>query len=510
MFKKIQKYLLINYPLFWNTKIVPLVGFLIPVHIIFFIIGYATGALDFTETDNNYNSKNTDTVMFFSVLISIITIVLWLIYYFKNNGFKSFYPKRNWDLFKEWSMVFVISILLCSLHLSYLKGYDARIKSYYSEKEAKKRCETISKASIFYGDNFDAAESRDTILNDTTAIVRLDYIKFNSKKYPLNSLMNKHIENFSFFDATRDSLTRIKVKNWLANNRRDSVQALMRDYFKLIKAHKLTSNIDEAKWFATVYTPPTFVQSKIIAKREMVFYSGNQYDYATEPGVDGYYNEDSQNYYDTTNQYIKTFNNQKFAVNKTYLPAKQLEFNYEKISEAYINPSVSSELVLVSLYFALSLSILLFSFRVTSGRNWLIALIGMGIFNIILGIFSALISTEFLYMGGLLTLCLAVTLYFTVVLVRKTKKGISGIVLNGLLWLLPVFIPVLWFLIEAILRRMYFDYNNYNYRYETVHPYVQWMRDNIEGMMWLNLLFVMVLMLLLSFKIKKWKGIAES
>ena len=139
MFKKIQKYLLINYPLFWNTKIVPVVSFLIPVHIIFFIIGYVSGKLDFTETDNHYHSKDTDTMVFFSILIAVITIILWLVFYFKNNGFKSFYPKSNWDILKEWSMVLVVSLLMCSIHLSYLKGYDTRIRSYYSENEAKKR-----------------------------------------------------------------------------------------------------------------------------------------------------------------------------------------------------------------------------------------------------------------------------------------------------------------------------------------------------------------------------------
>ena len=103
---------------------------------------------------------------------------------------------------------------------------------------------------------------------------------------------------------------------------------------------------------------------------------------------------------DTLNQYVKMVNKEKFVYNKRYVPADELEYNYQKIAITYTNPSASFNVVLVSLYFAFALSILLFTFRVTSGRNWLITLISLGIFNVLLAIITAMRSTGFIYMIG--------------------------------------------------------------------------------------------------------------
>ena len=67
MFTKIQKYLLINHPLLWNTKIVPALSFAILFHILFFVIGYVYGNVDFTD-ENYYRSDfSTGVIIFFSI-----------------------------------------------------------------------------------------------------------------------------------------------------------------------------------------------------------------------------------------------------------------------------------------------------------------------------------------------------------------------------------------------------------------------------------------------------------
>lgn len=128
MFKKTQKYLLLNYPLLWNTKAVPLTCFLIVMHVIFLVIGYIDGALNFNETEQNYNSSNEGAIIFFSVLISFLTFVIWLVYYFKNNAFKAFYPKGDFSLFKEWCLILLISFLVSTFALTYELVCDLRIK----------------------------------------------------------------------------------------------------------------------------------------------------------------------------------------------------------------------------------------------------------------------------------------------------------------------------------------------------------------------------------------------
>lgn len=502
MFKRIQKYLLINQPMIWNIKLVPMICFLSFVHIVFYIIGYVNGELDFNETERHYNDNDIGIMFFFSILIAILTLILWLVYYFKNNGFKSFYPRNNLSLFKEWSALLLISFFLCSMHISYLSGYDNRIKGYYSEEEAKKKCELIQKASIFYGDNYDSPESKDSIVNDTLRNVALDYVLFDGKKYDLESLINKDDESFTFYDEKHDSLVKREVKHWILQGKTDSIKGVMKDYFKLLEQHHLKGNITQEQWFTLVYNPPLFINKRIIAKREWDLYRDNYDEYNETPSV--------KEKIDTVNQYLKIVNKQELLFNKTYLPADELEYNFNKISKTYTSPSVSSEVTLATIYFALGLSILLFSFRVTSGKSWLITLISVGVYNVLLGITTAISNNEWVYFVGLIVLILFIAIYFAVVLIRKTKKGISAIILNALLWVTPAFIPIIYGMITAILTLRYYRSNSYYVYRDEMDPTLEWFRNNAEAMGWFNLLFVLLVMLLLSSRIKKWKGIAES
>ena len=127
MLKNIQKYLLLNYPLLWNTKIVPLSILLVLLNLIFFAIGFKNGEIDFTETNNNYNYNESEPILIFiGVLISAMIIIIWLVYYFKNNAFKSFYPNENFGLFKEWLIIFSVAFLTALFSVSYYYAKEAQ------------------------------------------------------------------------------------------------------------------------------------------------------------------------------------------------------------------------------------------------------------------------------------------------------------------------------------------------------------------------------------------------
>lgn len=518
MFKKTQKYLLLNHPLLWNTKMAPASIILLTLHLIFFIIGYINGTIDFSNTRQNYNS-NDDVIITFSVLISILVVIIWLVYYFKNNAFKSYYPKSNFALLKEWLLILLICFLASSFSISYYLGKNLKIRGYYTENEARKRCETLSKASIFYGESFDNDPEIDSMVNDTMRTIRLDYMVFNKKKYPLESLINKDIENYSFFDSTWDSLTKVKVKNWLVNNQTDSVKVVMKKYFAIVKEHQLKSNIDENKWFTLIYNPPTFEQKNVIAKRERDFYNNGNYDYEydySDPATTAYIEQPSTEL-DSLNEYIKFIGKDKYVYYKSYVPASQLEFNYEKISYAHTDTLIPNELALGIWYFAMVFSILIFSFKVTSGRYWLIALVSLGLLNIILGIVTAVSNSEYYYLIGLLLTTILLFCYLIFVIIRKTKKGISGITLNALLWLTPAFIPIVFQLLIDFLRWKYGYYNYYNGNYDypeafnyDKYPLLKFMEDNGEAMLWFNLLFILVMFGFYSVQIKKWKALSDN
>lgn len=518
MFTKIQKYLLLNHPLLWNTNVAPVSFILLAFHIIFFLIGYINGTLDFNQTSRNYIS-NDGVVIFFGVLVSIVTVILWLVFYFKNNAFKALYPKDNFSLFKEWLLIFFVCFAAGSFTLSYFFGVDVKIRSYYSENEAKKRCKTLSEASIFYGEHYDTAEQVDSLVNDTVRPVSLDHVLFKDKKYPLNSLINKDINNYSFYDSKWDSLTKIRVKTWLVNNQQDSVKAVMKNYFAMVKEHRLKSNIDADQWFKLVYTAPDFVQKRIIALREKDYYNNGNYNYDYENEYETYAvaveEVNGERRLDSINEYLKVIGKDEYVFYKTYIPGDQLEYNYNKIAETYTSPAASIELLLAFLYLGVALSVLLFSFKVTSGRRWLIALISMAVLNILLGIMTAIFNIETFYLIALLVVFLLLFTYFIIVIMRKTTNGISGITLNGTLWILPGFLPITYQLLIEFLRHIYgyYDYNSYNYNvgfdYDK-YPLLKFLKDNGENMLWFNLVFIVLAMLFFSVQIKKWKALADN
>ena len=509
MFKKIQNHLLIKHPLLWNIKIVPLTFYSILFHIIFFIIGYNRGDINFTETDNNYSYDSGEgTLIFFSVLISILALILWCVYYFKNNSLKSFYPKNNLSIFKEWIILFFGSLLIVTFLVSYFYGKDVKVRSYFSEIEAKKRSETLAMGSFFVNGSYSYFYNNNTI-DSTTTIDALetkttdstkekDFFIYKGKKYSYNSLLNKNINSYSFINEQKDSILKERIKTWLVTNQKDSVLKVFKDYLIIAKDHNLKASIDAEKWLDLTYDYPTFEKYKTIGKEERDF------DYNIE------YNTTKIN---STEQYfIKGLNGEKYLYNKFYVPESQLNHAYKTISDSYNNPTISWQSFLIAVYFAIAISLMLLSFRVTSGKNWLIALISLGITNILIGILTAIFKSQYVYLTTILLIFIATLIYFLIKIAMKKSKGISGITLNITLWILPAFAPIIYYLILEIAKEISGYNSAIGQSRDVIFPKITYFRDEqfIFYLFYLNVVFVALGMLFFSRKIKQWRGIAEN
>ena len=501
MFKKIQNKLLISHPLLWNTKIVPLTIVLLIIHCIFWGIGLAAGEINFSDISiKGYGYDSDGPVIFFSILISVLGLLLWLIFYFKNNSFKVFYPKTKYALFQEWLIILWGSFLLSSFSFSFYLGKDIRQRSYFSESEARKRCNIISKASLFYDGSFNQNQYTTRDSAGVTVDVKINHITYKGKDYSLNSLMNKNIVGFSFLDQKGDSIQRNTVCDWLANNQKDSVKTILKSYLAIAKEHHLKSSINENEWLSLVYDYPNYENFKTVAKSEKEYYNSSNYA-----------NENPQTpatKIDSTYQYIQTVDGEQYLFNKYYVPADSLESSYETVANSWNNPKIDFEFLAILLYISISLSILIFSFRVTSGRNWLISLVGIGVLNIALGILSALASTADLYLIAITSIPIALAVYFIYIIKRKTEKSISGITINAMLWSTPAFLPLVYANVVKVLK------DNYGYYSDNYHlhrsPLLEYLDNNMLQLSYINLAFIFIMMLLYSIKIKVWRGIAES
>ncbi|MBA9074114.1 hypothetical protein GGR22_002281 [Flavobacterium gossypii] len=516
MFKNIQQKLLLNHPLLWNSKVIVFATLALFFHIIFFLLGFSKGEIDFTDS-NDYYSYGTDsfTTISVSVLITILMFIIWLVYYSRNNAFKSFYPKNKLSLFKEWLLILLFCTLNATYAVSFFYAKDLRARNYYSEEEISKRLETITLSSLFVEGAFEESNFTIEEINGKSVRIERDSFKYVNRNYSLKSLLNKQMRSFNYFTGLKDSLIELKAKRWLVENKKDSVQWLFGEFFKLSKEHNLTSNITPEKWTELIYDYPEFTKYITVGRAHTEndpiynYYDGvdNNYDYAVET-VDSPENAAI----DTLSKTIKIVNGQEFVYSKYYVPYNALAKSYGKISNAYENPDVDFDFILSFIYLSIGLSLAVFSFKVTSGKNWLIAFVSLGVVGIITGIFSVIIGGSVTFPIICMLVFLSLLLHFVIILKIKESKGISGITLNQILWIMPGFIPLLYFLVFEIIKETS-GYNDYVYIYNSKakqFPQVEWMEQHFHDAITLNILFVFIFLLIISIQIKKWKGIAEA
>jgi len=505
MFKNIQDKLLISNPLLWNLKIVPFAFIALCFHIIFFAIGYISGEVDFSEKNyQNYDSGiTTGIIVFFSIVVSILVFIIWLVLYSRNNAFKSFYPKNNFSLFKEFLYILLFCALNCTFTLSYFAAKDLRMRNYYTEKEVIKKLEILSLSSVFIDGAFEESGYVNIQKNGQMITEQRDHFFYKNRKYSLNSLMNKELQSQTSFNNHKDSILRARVKGWLYDNKKDSVKWVFDAFMKMAKQHNLKSNITAEKWFELVYDYPEFTKYTVIGPGK------NYTNYANTTGI-----EEPAEAYTTTAVDSNTIAGEsvKQFYSKYYVPFDSLSSAYRDIYRAQENPTIDLDSIYIFLYVSIAFSISIFSFKVTSGRNWLIALVSLGVTSIIIGIFSAMSGGTTFFILYLLVF-FGLLAHFIITLTSKNGKGISGITLNQILWLFPGVLPTIYYFILEISRSSvsYYDQLNYVNGVETRESYTKivWMEDHFPEMMLFNIAFSILFIFLFSIQIKKWKGIAE-
>lgn len=491
MLKDIQKQLLLKYPLLWNTKFVPMLLLGILFQVLYFGIGYLNGSIDFSG-ETNYNSEIP--FIMFGILLALLIFIIWLVYYFKNNAFKSFYSKSKDALFYEWFQIFIISLLLVSFYLPFSIGKQLHERSYFSKIEATKRCETIALADLFIDGYFaqteiDSTKSvlKDTLINEEYRYAQnfyKDSMVFQGKKYSQYSIINRRIYDFSLISREKDSLKTLEVKNWLVDNQQNNVKDLMNNYLKIVNEHQIKNNLKTDKWFDEVYKYPNFTNYAYIkpyfeeyeAERSYVNYE----DVVT-----------AEPYNDNPNKYSNYFVQQDILKSK-----------YDLVSKSYTNPFIEYEALLAFFCTALGLSLLIFSFKVTSGKSWLIAVVSIGVINIVFGIFTIFISSSLTYFYLVLITFASLKIYFASIYFQRKSEGFSKIVLNILLWTFPIMIPMVYGLIMEY-------YHSYSPDYGYNSPTYNWLQENFSNMITLNFAFCIIVLFFMSRIIRNWKGIAE-
>ncbi len=218
---KTNQHLLERYPLLWNTKAVWMLATALILHICFFLFGLT--ALMNPETLHDRSAfyiffENGS--VFFSIMISILMLVIWLIYLFKNNAFKNFYPTSAFALFKQFLLFFIILLFSTSFYYSYTAGVKTYIVNTYEEESVENEIALANKVAPFLSqsindytiNNLIYPQPFDTLYCETDE----DYIDFSSvyyqygnrnyQYYSLKEFIVKDEEYTRSFYDTKDSL----------------------------------------------------------------------------------------------------------------------------------------------------------------------------------------------------------------------------------------------------------------------------------------------------------------
>ncbi len=149
-----NQYLLEKHPLIWNTKTLWMLSTSFVLHIFFYIFGFISltnpETLHYRRADNIFFENG---AVFFSVMISILMLVIWLIYLFKNNAFKSFYPTNHFDLFKQFALYFTIIFCCTTFYYSFQSGLKTYIVNTYDNETIKDEIALANKTAPFFSEN---------------------------------------------------------------------------------------------------------------------------------------------------------------------------------------------------------------------------------------------------------------------------------------------------------------------------------------------------------------------
>lgn len=530
MIKKFQQYLLINHPLLWNIKIFPLVITAIILNISFFGFGYIFTDIDFNNRYSNYDSLIFDKplLLFSLVLIIATALIIWLVNYSKNNAFKVFYPKTTSSLYFEWILTFIIVGSMLIIPFSFQKGVNTKIKTYATKEEAMKAVEIInmvnylvpeSKQTFFkeYPDGYrknkqgelealqkdDYQESSYYNDNEIDSIVKESQIRTEFKDFPnFNqlSLLNRNtnydkVHLYSWrYDFPEDFKLRgmETVRQWLIDENRKDIESLIDSFLQLSQRHNLRTNLTREKWMQLVYNPSKYPVGdfNIIYGYDVVRNGSGDYD--EETGTLTYGN---------------------------YVPLEELANAYSTIFEAHYDRQTSPNLLLALISISGIMSLLVFSFRSTNGKSWLIALVVGGILTIsavLLTIFVHEInlfrndSTFLFFISFWLILFTGELIYIITLNNKKNQKRFSNISINHLLWMMP-FIPVL-----ILLIIIFCIDNNYNSYYDSEyglykqHPVLEFIENHIIELIWANILLTFfTVWLFIKTVLRKWKSLPE-
>lgn len=527
MLKKINNYLLVNYPLIWNTRIIQVLSFMVICHLVFFVLGY--NSLSSLRSLYDYRFRYFDNleINLVAVLIIAIVFILWLIFYLRNNPFKSFYPITKWYLVKEFFIILTTVFLTLPLYNSYTYGKHLKILKLGKNTNPEMDIQVVHQAKCFIPTDFNsyekeqccdsimARERRELLKSEKNKVNEnrcSNYIDFEDElttaiPSPLDSLPPKEYSylyycsneshyNYQYEDGgvITEEITKLTSntykstnyyinnnnKRWLINKQKDSIQLALDKLLKVCSIYEIKHNVS-----SKMLTDWCFANSKLEPYNLI-----NSNDYNEE--------------YDRSTMYKDGIEEAK---SDYYLELSNLSTGIEKVKQEKGKGFFDQVNWLIYIYFALGISIFVFMFRVTRLKPWLIAIVGSGIVGIIFAIIGQMTRGDF--MLYFYFFFIVITAIMAIYWIKNDKRKMaSGIGLNWFAYLMGIFLMVIAAIIIQNTDEIRECINNYWVIVRPEMPIHKWLKENMEtNLQYINIVFILLMMVFVIIPLAyKWQA----
>jgi hypothetical protein len=491
MLKKINHYLLVNYPLLWNTKVFIVLGVSILAHIAFYIIGYASffNIRQIYMEEEMYAFFAKFQVTMYITLVIVLAIIIWLIFYLRNNAFKNFYPITVNYLRKEFLIVWFILFSLSTTYFSYAYGKHQITLHLTKHLNPLEDIKIVNQAKCFLPFDIESFES----YNSCDSIQWRDSINSLIVHEP-NDSCNDYSPKYQTESEYEEAVATEMASEVPANSYEQNMRKVRYSYlnFCSIQYHfYLDSNNTEVysenakKWLKN--------KDKAAIKQCLTAYFNIMAKYETNynANIDTLVNWCFEDDLHTVNN---TINNSsyynEYGSNSSYLPSNTIESSFlENAIESIVKERNKSFIDLFEwelfFYFSLSLSFLLMMFRLTRLKPWLISIVGQGIWGIIFAIIGQFLDGNSMYV--FLSLSIFAIVFASYLIHKKKRKMMAAIWLNWFVFSMLAIFPLIIVIIKENTYEIKECINQIYVITRPRHPINKWISNNQDTIQILNI-----------------------
>lgn len=433
--KRFNNYLLTHYPLLWNTRVVWVLLTNLILHFLFFLGGLGSVTAKTLKDYYSIGRVGGESLYIFSILCALLVVIVWCIFYLRNNAFKSFYRLSKFYLAKEFAIIFLVILTTISYAQSFEWGVKLRVRSITNEKEFVQETTAVNKGMVYVpvtkADYFllnNCTEKAKRTTERGTDITPPELGQYyggadslevkkalaQPNAFSYANYCHKAVAYNAYASETAETIS-ARNKGWLSSQQRDSVKQSIEKLFTVLNKYGIDYRLNEDSLVNAVFKDSLSTLSNFIATQHYSYQYGEQ-------------------------------------ENKYYLTESDVQRVFELVE--YCQPGANTWRDIETAwnvigYISLFLSVLLLCYRRFSRKVFLISVVGTLVWMILVGLVAAGSHDAESILYFLLILCAAFLLIAFGLLNSRSSKTTTGVLLNWHVYLAPFAVMLVVFIIDS-------------------------------------------------------------